>query len=87
MKNPLMQAMSRGNNPVGMMLQFMQGGGNPMQLANTILQKNPQAQNILNQMKAQCGDKNPRDFALEMCRQQGGDPNQLLQLAQKLGVQ
>lgn len=40
--NPIMQMMS-GNNPVGMILQALDGGMNPQATAAQIMQQNPQA--------------------------------------------
>lgn len=64
----------------------MNGGGNPMQLAQQIMQKNPQVQQLIGQMQAECGNRSPKEYALEMCKKQGGDPEQLMALARRFGL-
>lgn len=83
--NPLMKVMGK-NNPINKMIEFMNGGGNPMQFAQQLLSINPQLQQIMNQMQSECGNRSPKDYAIEMCKKQGGDPEQLMALARKMGV-
>lgn len=83
--NPLMN-MIPNNSPFSALMNVLQGGANPQQLANNILQKNPQAQQMLNAMQQQCGNRNPRDFVLEQCRNRGIDQNQVMQIANMLGL-
>lgn len=86
MRNPLIKAMNK-NNPINQMMNFINGGGNFMQIAQNAMQSNPQAQQFMQQAKQMCGSKNPKDFALEIFQKQGGDPDQLLQIAQKMGIE
>ena len=86
MKNPLIKAMNK-NNSINQMMGFINSGGNIMQIAEQAMQSNPQAQQFMQQAKQMCGSKNPKDFALELFKKQGGDPNQLIQFAQKMGIQ
>lgn len=86
MRNPLIKAMNK-NNPINQMMNFINGGGNFMQIAQNAMQSNPQAQQFMQQAKHMCGSKNPKDFALGLFQKQGGDPDQLLQIAQKMGIE
>lgn len=86
MKNPLIKAM-RKNDPFSQMMQFMNGGGNPMQLVNQAMQSNPQAQQFMQMARQQCGNGSPKDFALNLFRKNGGDPQQLIQFAQRMGIE
>lgn len=83
--NPLMQ-MIQGNNPISQIMNILNGGANPQQLAQNILQKNPQAQAMLNSMQSQCGNRNPRDFVLEQCRNRGINESQVMQIANRIGL-
>lgn len=82
--NP-MQFMGR-NNPLSQLMNVLNGGANPQQLAQNILQNNPQAQQMMNAMQQQCGNRNPRDFVLEQCRNNGINENQVMQIAQRMGL-
>ncbi len=85
--NPLMQMMQgNNNNPINQILNILNGGTNPQQLAQNILQKNPQAQAMLKNMQSQCGNRSPRDFVLEQCRNRGIDESQVMQIANKMGL-
>ena len=83
--NPLMSMMP-DSSPFSSLMNVLQGGANPQQLAQNILQKSPQAQQMLNSMQQQCGNRNPRDFVLEQCRNRGIDQNQVMQIANMLGL-
>ena len=82
--NP-MQFMGR-NTPLSQLMNVLNGGANPQQLAQNILQNNPQAQQMMNAMQQQCGNRNPRDFVLEQCRNNGINENQVMQIAQRMGL-
>jgi len=81
-----MQMMQGNNNPISQILNILNGGANPQQLAQNILQKNPQAQAMLNSMQSQCGNRSPREFVLEQCRNRGIDEAQVMQIANKMGL-
>lgn len=76
----------QGHNPASAMLQFLNNGGNPQQLAEQILQQNPQAQQVLQQMRQQANGQSPKDIALQLARQRGIDPSQIMQVASKMGL-
>ena len=40
----------------------------------------------ITQMKNMVGNKTPKEFVMQMAKQQGIDPNQIMQLASKMGL-
>lgn len=60
---------------------------NPQAFANTLLQQNPGAQKLIQQLKNTANGKSPREMAYQLAKQQGIDPAQLDQLIHKLGLQ
>ncbi|MDE5564588.1 MAG: hypothetical protein K2I93_05485 [Oscillospiraceae bacterium] len=83
--NP-MSKMVQSNTPIGQLMGVLQGGASPQQLAQNILSNNPQAQKMLSSMQQQCGTRNPKDFVMETCRNNGIDQNQVMQLANMMGL-
>ena len=73
------------NNPINNVLNFMNNGGDIRSMANQML-SNPQANQRLAQMKNMIGNKSPKDFVLQVAKQQGVSENQIMQLANKLGL-
>lgn len=73
------------NNPVNNLLQFINSGGNINTLTNQIL-NNPQMNTQIAQMKNMVGNKTPKEFVMQMAKQQGIDSNQIMQLASKMGL-
>lgn len=70
------------NNPMAMIMQMLQGGGNPMQLMN-MFGGNPmmkQAQQMLS------SGNDPRKIISNVAKQKGIDPNQLKQMANQFGI-
>ena len=84
MTNPMKSVM--GNNPISQLMNVLNGGANPQQLAQNILNNNPNASQMLNAMQQKCGNRNPRDFVLEQCRNNGINENQVMQIAQMMGL-
>ena len=84
MANPILRGgqPSQPNNPINQMLQFINGGGSPQNFINSLAGN----QQGVQQLKNMVGNRNPRDFVLQMARQRGIDQNQVMQLAQKLGL-
>lgn len=68
------------------MLQFLNSGGNPQQLANQIMQQNPQARQTMEQLRQMSNGQNPKDIALQLAQQRGIDPSQLMQIAKRMGL-
>lgn len=86
--NPLGKNIPKGqpNNSMANILQFLNSGGNPQQMLQQLLQRNPNANRMIEQMKSMAGGKSPKEFAMQMAQQQGIDPEQLMQVARKMGL-
>lgn len=86
--NPLGKNVPKGqtNNPVNNILQFLNSGGNPQQMIQQLMQQNPNANKMIEQMKNMAGWKSPKEFAMQMAQQQGIDPEQIMQIARKMGL-
>lgn len=82
--NP-MQFMGR-NNPIMQILNILVRGMNPQALAQNIMQRNPDAQKLNRSLHQNCGNQNPRDFILEQCRNNGYRDDEILQIAQHMGL-
>lgn len=74
------------NNPVNTMLQFLNGGGNPQQLARQLMQQNPQIRQTMEQLHGMSNGQNPKDIAMQLAQQRGIDPDQIMQIARKMGI-
>lgn len=83
MNNPLLGAMMQ-NSPVNQFLQMANGG--PQNILNDILSNNPRAGAFLRQMKGSCGAQDPKRFVLDYLEHSGADMNQVMALAQKMGL-
>lgn len=83
--NPIIQMIS-GNSPFGQIMNILNSGRNPQEIAMFIVQNNPQAKQALDGMRQQCGNGNPKDFVLNYCRNNGIDENQVMQIANRLGL-
>lgn len=89
MSNPLLgggMPQCGNNNPINMIMQMLNNGGNPQQIMQQIMQKNPQAGQMLTQMKNMAGGKSPKEFAMQLAKQNGVDPNQLMEVAKRMGL-
>lgn len=91
--NPLMQGsnMTPGtsqsmNNPFGEIMGMLQNGTSPQQLAQAILQNNPQAAQRMNQVRMMSGQMSPKDAVMNYCQQNGIDTNTVMQLANMMGL-
>ena len=67
-------------------MQLMKGGSNPQQIMQQMLTNNPQAQQTFRQLQNMAGDMNPRDFAVQLAKQNGMSEQQLMDFAKKFGV-
>lgn len=85
--NPLKGFMgNQMNNPMNNVLQMMNGGMNPQMIMDRMLQNNPQAKQFLEQMKNQSNGRSPKEMALQYARQQGISDQQLMEMANKMGL-
>lgn len=88
MPNPIFNNGSKPpvkNNAVNNLLQFINNGGNINTLTNQLL-NNPQLNQQMTQMKNMVGNRTPKEVVIQMAKQQGIDPNQIMQLANKMGL-
>lgn len=66
------------SNPMANLMQMLMSGGNPQQIMQSIIQKNPQAQVVLNQMR-QSG-MTPEQYVRQLAQQNNIDLNPMLNL-------
>lgn len=66
------------NNPFVLMSQIMQKGMSPEQLVNMMAQRNPQLMYQIQALKQQNPNKTYEQIAIDMCKQKGVDPNQMM---------
>lgn len=72
--------------PIQQIAQIMNSGKNPQQIMQQMLANNPQAQRTFKQMKNMAGNMNPRDFAVQLAKQNGMSEQQLMDLAKHFGL-
>jgi hypothetical protein len=78
--NPIKGIMN-SNNPINQIMQLMNGGMNPQAIANMMMQKNPQAAQLIRQL--QQSGKSPKEVVMKMCQDNGIDINQLEEMAKR----
>ena len=69
--------------PSNNIMQMLMGGMNPNMIMQNIIQSNPQAQVILNQMK-QSG-MNPQQYVMQLAKQNNIDINPMLNMLKQRG--
>jgi len=74
------------NNPINNMLSFVNSGGNLNVIANQMMANTPQFNQRLNQARNMVGNRSPKEFVLQMAKQQGVSEQQIMQLAGKMGL-
>lgn len=72
--------------PIQQIAQLISSGRNPQQVLNQIVGNNPQMQQNLKQLQNMAGNMNPRDFAIQLAKQNGMSEQQLMDLARQLGI-
>lgn len=82
--NPIMQMMNA--SPVGAILQAINGGLTPQAMAQQVMQNNPQAVQMVQQMQRDAGGRSGRDVAMEYCRNCGIPEQDVLRLAAQMGI-
>lgn len=85
MSNPLFSNNNTNTNPLNGLMQFLNGGGDPQKLVEQVLQENPQARQFMQQMKNTANGRSPKEMALQLARQRGMDPDQLVQMVNRVG--
>ena len=66
------------------MLSFKQSGKNPAQLMQMIMQRNPQYNQMMTTLQNMAQGKNPREFIIQLAKQNGVGEQQLQQIMQLL---
>lgn len=66
------------------MLSFKQSGKNPAQLMQMIMQRNPQYNQLMTTLQNMAQGKNPREFIIQLAKQNGVGEQQLQQIMQLL---
>lgn len=59
------------NENLKQIMLLKQQGKNPQQVMQMLIQQNPQLRQTLAQMKNMAGDRNPKEFVMQMARQNG----------------
>lgn len=72
------------NNPMQILSRILSGGGNPQQMVQSLIQKNPQFNALLNQQK-QSG-MTMEQFVRQYAQQKGIDINPMLDMVKKRGM-
>lgn len=78
--NPLLQ-----NNPIIGIMNMLRNG-NPKTIAENIMSQNPECRQMLQNAQNACGNGNPKDFVLDQAKQNGMDPEQVMKLANMMGL-
>lgn len=74
------------NDLITMLNSLANSGKNPEQLLQLLLQQNPNANLVMQQIKNMKGNRSMRDFALQMAKQQGYDVKQVEEMVHRLGA-
>jgi hypothetical protein len=74
------------NNPMQMIFQMMQMGNNPQQILNTIVNQNPQARALMNQINN--SGMSPQDYLRQYAKQNNIDldKNPMVQMLKSRGA-
>lgn len=76
------------NNPLMKMLtNFMNNGGTPEQAMQQLMQKNPQMQQVVNQIRTMSNGKNMRDFTMQYLKQNGANLQEVKEMARIMGLE
>lgn len=66
------------NSPFIRLLQQVQHGANPQMVVQQMMQSNPRIAQQVNMLKGQNGNMSYKDLAINMMRQRGIDPDQVM---------
>lgn len=67
-------------------MAMSKNGGSPQQIAQQMLMNNPQARQIFQQMENMANGLSPKEFAIQYAKQNGVNPDQVLQVAKRFGL-
>lgn len=74
------------NQTLEQIIRFYDSGGNPQQVMQNMMQQNPQMNQIQTQMRNMAQGRSPKDFILQMAKQNGVSEQNLQGLARILGA-
>lgn len=74
------------NSPAIQMLQMLNNAGGPQQFAQRVMQQNPQMQQIMDKLYNGPNGQNPKEIAMQLARERGIDPSQIMHMANKMGL-
>lgn len=82
--NPLVN--NSGSIISNIIKSFTMNKFSPKSMCENLLMQNSQAREMINSMQQACGTRNPREYVLEQCEAQGLSREQVMQLANTLGI-
>lgn len=71
---------------INTLMMLLNNGNNPEEIVKTMSKNNPGLAQLLQVYEAQAKGMSPKDFVLQIAKQNGIDPNLLLQIARKFGL-
>ena len=71
---------------INTLMMLLNNGNNPEEIVKTMSKNNPGLAQLLQVYEAQAKGMSPRDFVLQIAKQNGIDPSLLLQTARKFGL-
>ena len=74
------------NQTLEQIIRFYDSGGNPQQVMQTMMQQNPQMNQMQTQMRNMAQGRSPQEFILQMAKQNGVSEQNLQGLARILGA-
>lgn len=77
--------MNNGNQLLQQIMQMKRSGMQPQQVMQMLLQRNPQYQQMLTWMKNSAQGRSPKEFVLQLARQNGVDEQTLQSISQMMG--
>lgn len=76
----------QAQSPINKILQIMNGGMNPQIMAEGLLQRNPQARQFLTQMQNQANGRSPKEMVMQYAKQSGISEEEVMKIANKMGL-
>lgn len=73
------------NQALQSLFQMRNAGQNPQAIMQMLIQRNPQYSQMLTQIRNMAQGRNPRDFVMQLARQNGVNEQNMAQLMQMFG--
>ena len=70
------------NSNIQQIMAFKRQGKSPQAVMQILMQQNPQLQQTMAQMKNMANGRNPRDFVMQLAKQNGADDMSLQMISQ-----